>query len=374
MSDDPDLTPVQQALTATGVYVDPSMAADVPASVVRELIAEVRGADPAVYVVVYPLDSGDAFNGDGNALARTIVDDGGPAGTYLVAYEDYSGPTVDAVTLGVPEQDLRDSSVPLLARAAADGGLDAQLQEVVPAVVDGTVDRALEQAEEDGRIESYSSGTGSDDGSVVVPAVGGGVLVALVAIAVVVLRRRARRRRQLALPRAVLGRVRAAADRRLATRAETEVLALGEAIDAHEIAPTDDTDAWQAALDHYELARRVMERADGTADVVGAVVLAERGTAALQQADRGAAWEPQKPCYLNPMHGRATTTTRWHDATFPACRACDRDVERGREPDALVVTVGGRSVHYAEADVEPWASTGYGSLDPDLVAALRRRL
>ncbi|MDO9378063.1 MAG: hypothetical protein Q7T56_04365 [Nocardioidaceae bacterium] len=374
MSDDPDLGAVQQALTTTGVYVDPALADQVPASVARQLVADVRGSDPAVYVVVYPLTRGDAFQGDGASLARTLFDDGGPAGTYVVAYEDYDGPTVKAVALGSTQQDLRDSTVPLLARATSETDLAAQVGAVVPAVVDGTVESQVEQARQEGRLD-YSTSTGaSGDGSVVVPAVGGGLLVALLAVAVVLLRRRSRARRRLALPRAVVRRVRHASDRQLAQRAETEVLALGEAIDAHEISPRDDTAAWQAALDHYELARRVMERATGTADVVGAVVLAERGTAALRRAGRGETWTPEKPCYLNPLHGRATTTTRWLDARFPACRACDRDVDAGREPDTLVVTVDGRSVHYAEADVEPWASTGYGSLDPDLVAALQRRL
>ena len=47
---------------------------------------------------------------------------------------------------------------------------------------------------------------------------------------------------------------------------------------------------------------------------------------------------------------------------------------RARTPnDILDVVRDGTPVHYFETDAEPWASTGYGALEPDLVERLHRR-
>ena len=48
-------------------------------------------------------------------------------------------------------------------------------------------------------------------------------------------------------------------------------------------------------------------------------------------------------------------------------------VRKHREPDFLDLPVGDTVVHYVDVDTEaePWASTGYGSLDPDLLARVR---
>ena len=63
----------------------------------------------------------------------------------------------------------------------------------------------------------------------------------------------------------------------------------------------DSTAAWQAALDHYDVARRVRDRRTSLLDVVGAVVLAERGAAhALGVGGRGRA--------VDAHQSRATST------------------------------------------------------------------
>ena len=46
----------------------------------------------------------------------------------------------------------------------------------------------------------------------------------------------------------------------------------------------------------------------------------------------------------------------------------------GRRPDVLDVVVRGTPHHYFETDREPWASTGFGALEPDLVTRLHRDL
>ena len=56
----------------------------------------------------------------------------------------------------------------------------------------------------------------------------------------------------------------------------------------------------------------------------------------------------------------------------PLCKACRTDLAAGRAPDTLGVVRGGEPQHYFDTAAEPWVSTGYGSLHPDLVARLHR--
>jgi hypothetical protein len=110
---------------------------------------------------------------------------------------------------------------------------------------------------------------------------------------------------------------------------------------------------------------------------VGALVLARRGDDALDHAVAGQPWAPTAVCFFNPLHGAATTTVTWQTKAgsrdVPSCGECRSAVRRKKEPDFLDLPVGDTVVHYvdADADAEPWASTGYGSLDPDLLARVR---
>ena len=171
--------------------------------------------------------------------------------------------------------------------------------------------------------------------------------------------------------------VREAHDQRLEERAQADVLALGERIDATEMATADDQAAWQTALDHYDAAQRVLGRGDSrpeVLDVVGAIVLAKRGLEAVAAAKSGGPFTPTPVCFLNPLHdkphGTSTVESGGRRVKVPLCAACRSDLRSGRTPDTLDVIRGGRAVHYFDSDAEPWASTGYGSLRSDLVPRL----
>ena len=82
-------------------------------------------------------------------------------------------------------------------------------------------------------------------------------------------------------------------------------------------------------------------------------------------------------CWFNPLHDGSTTPVTWRDGDrevdVPACRACAADVRDGREPDDVLDFIeGDRTVHYYRLDLGAWTDTGYGSLDRDLLGALRR--
>ena len=256
-------------------------------------------------------------------------------------------------------------------------------------VADGTAQQAWDAyIDALPRTSSGTSSSGSSSASDAEDSGGGnavgvgavvGVVVALAAVAAVWRVRRARRR-TFSLPASVIAHVREAHDDRLEEQARAEVLALGEAIDAEDVDPSDEPVAWQAALDHYDGAKRVLSRGGGepeVLDVVGAIVLARRGTRALADANAGREFIPAPLCYLNPLHaaprGSSKVETGGRRVEVPLCAACQKDLQGGRAPDVLDVERRGRAVHYFDTDAEPWASTGYGTLKPDLVERLHGR-
>src|SRR3546814_3900507 len=125
--------------------------------------------------------------------------------------------------------------------------------------------------------------------------------------------------------------IRKAHDRKLGQQARDDVLVLGERIDDSEITATGNVDSWQSALDHYEAARRAMDVKDPEVlDVVGAIVLADNGSRALDAALAGRSFKPPTRCFLNPLHGvtgkvQEVTAVRSEEATAelkPLMRVC----------------------------------------------------
>lgn len=385
--DEPTLQRIEQALQKTGIYVAPDLTKDVTADDVAAFTAARTGAEAPIYAVVTAIDYDDpTFHGNDEALLATIHDDLGLQGTVL------------AVTPGYDEhwqmtgvEFPGGSSTFEVDRVAQEGhptDPGAMLLDAVQLITSDTAHERYQelQQHEDRVLEAKYGGDGH---SGVITA---GVLGAVVVLAAVfALGVRAARRvavaqtsarttdRPFTLPPAVLSTVREAEDQRHAQRASADVLALGEAIDAAELrkrlSPAAAA-AWQAALDHYDVARRILDRRHSPADVIGALVLAGRGRAALGSALRGKAWSPSPTCYFDPLHNGATQSVQWRDGersvTVPACPACARAVAAGETPDALDFVAHGRPRHYFTLDLGVWSRTGYGALDPDLVGALLR--
>ncbi|MDT9594525.1 hypothetical protein RDV89_15680 [Nocardioides zeae] len=405
-------------LRADGLYVHPSAAQLVPAEQQEQIeanLAELREAGAPVYVVVEDVSETGRFGSMDSLLTRVhdrSVTDGDPLeGLYVATDWFYSAdyaeregiapytlsdrgwsvseklPTdFDALDVNQVEDDLGDGLVLLTESMAA--RVDGDLTQW-----DSYIGSVREAREQDRAQEEGSDGAG---GTVLL---GAGAVLAIV-VAGVLLSRRARsgarpgtpergvrasaqgsRGAAYTLPPSAVELVRAAHDARVVTRGRDELLALGEAVDAAELTPRGDADSWQAALDHYDAARRVLRPEDPADDVplldgVGGLVLAQRGRAALAAASRGRAWSPQAPCFLNPLHGPGTTERdvevggqRLH---APLCTRCRRDLKRGGKPAILDVMVDGSPRHYFETDARPWADTGFGALVPDLVTALHR--
>lgn len=383
------LATIWAALDDTGVWVAPELAGEVsPAD-----LAAIRGAvaDSAVplHVVLQPLTDGDAFGGEPEELLTQLHDRYDADGLYLAPhfYGDFHEMLVVTRTWGTDLDVYEAVTVAEHRHEDAEGRTDnlgAFVADLTRLVADGDAAAAYdaEVAPEHSSSTSTAPGGSSDD-----PAISGAGLlgIALLTVLVVVVltavgsRLVHRRPRAFALPDSVVDQVREAQADRVEQQARTAVLDLGDAIRVADLDAGDDTAGWQAALDHYDAASRVLDGADdlGLLDAVGTLVLARQGRAALSAATDGRPFRPLRLCYLNPLHEAPTRTpTRLeqhgHTLDVPLCRTCRADLKAGRDPDALRVEHGGRTVLYVDSGVEPWASTSYGALGTDLVVALQR--
>ena len=383
------LDDINATLAKDGIYVHPSMQPLFTPAQLTAIKEDLAAAKQPVFLVVYPLEYGDEYGGRSDELLAQLHDRSGTPGLYFSAERPFDDGQyyLDDSEWDVPQSygDGRPYEATSVAEAAHPKDLAAGMVELADLYGQGTVSERYRelQAEETSSDPGSDRGDGSagDDGGVSGGAVGSIVLaVAALGIGLAIWRSRQVKRRQqsFTLPRSATDRIREAHDDRLEARARAEVLALGEAIDAAEITRTGNADSWQAALDHYDGAGRVLRGTDpDVLDVVGAIVLAERGQAALRAARAGRAWQPRKPCFLNPLHGPGmgdrTVQSAAGPVKVPLCRACSTDLQKGRRPDILDVLRKGEPVHYFDAGVRPWSSSGYGALEPDLVRALHQR-
>jgi hypothetical protein len=372
---DATITEIEQQMAGDGVWIDPAFATShgitaADEATIEDVVAQAEHASLKVVLVEVAYDD-ERFQGNFANLSAWLQDDTGGDATYV----GYDGSRVTVQAYGdQPDTSYVDSLV------AHDHPDDVVAQVVQTQVLldDGNAQALWDEVPSD---ERYS--WTADEGVQASEVFGGiGIVVALGAVVaglVVWLRRRRRRPSGFTLPSTVLHTIRAAEDRRLRQQADAEVLALGEAIGSGEPGGTPHAlEAWQQALDHYAAARSILSQAAAPADVVGALVLARRGEdarAAAQEA-RPTEWTPPVRCWFNPLHDGRTTDVTWRDdereVDVPACADCARDVRAGRAPaDVLDFIEGDRTVHYFRLDLGAWSRTGYGTLERDLLGALR---
>lgn len=404
MDDEVLLAEVIAALETSGLYVGPEAASHVTAEQqeqIRANLADLREADVPTYVLIVDLPS-DVYGGRADNLVTYVRDETEEPGTYVYTSYFFAATTdrdasysLDLLAWEAPEWVDADGAITGVNKLEPEAGAglaratDAMAARATEDLAtweafrdDVSTARALASQEESSRYDESGSWVTGPAG------ISLGIIL-LVVLLVALVRRRGGpgpvtatggRNGAFVLPPSALDLVRAARDARTVTRARDELLALGEAIDDADLTAGAD-DAWQAALDHYDAARRVLrpeEPVDTVAllDGVGGLVLVQRGTAALQAARAGRAFTPTTPCFLNPLHGEGARAgdIQVGDAVLhaPLCDACRRDLKRKRRPEILDVMDDGEPRHYFDTDIEPWASTGMGALEPDLVTRLHR--
>lgn len=374
MADD-QIAQIITGLADDGVYISPKLVSVSPAQE-AQIVANVASSQTPVFAIGLPLNFGDTYGGDGEQVAALIVDRTHQDGVYLVAGRDGSL-GMSAVAYGSDAQDLWEISWVAKQQAPDDQG--QQLVIATDLIRSGEGHKVYNElsAEQEKNTSASTTKRDSDGTSASVIAVSGVVLaIAILSWLVHRWMSTVRRRQDLGLTRTVLERVASARNDEWRTQADKELLAFSARIDKSNITAQSSTDAWRAALDHYDAARQVLDRSTATADTVGALVLLERGNAALDAAIAGNEFIPSTPCYFNPFHGNTNKTVTWgaghRTVTVPACNACRLAVRKKREPDFLDLAIDGKSVHYYDSKAEPWASTGYGALNTDLIGMLKR--
>jgi hypothetical protein len=382
------LDQIAHSLDRSGVWVSPELRSLVTPATQHRLEKAVAHSPTPVKVVVYPFDYQDQYGGDPVELLTLLHDHTGAPGVYLSVRDPGSpefsdvvgrswGTPIDAEEVTAPANENHPHH-PVAAMLAGIRVIrDGRVQE--------TYEKYLYRPEDqtDAGPTTHHTVAATPPPAERGPSWGAGqdVLVGVLALAVVALgvRLRRARKRTFQLPPSVSKRIRTAEDQQLLERARSAVLDLGERLDAHEIGPRDDRGSWQAALDHYDAAGRLLDQGTpDVLDVVGALVLAGRGQQALAAAVAGRPFTPATTCFLNPLHAQPGTSRSRVEVSgqvvkVPLCAGCLDDLRHGRTPDVLDVLRHGRAVHYFETDAEPWASTGYGALEPDLLRRLHTR-
>lgn len=372
----PDIPAIVADLRDGHVHVDPAVEHAITAEQLAQVKSTIAGSATPVHVIAAPLGHDDLSPIQLVSLVhRQLPEDG----VYFVAKPGYDDQwDITSTSYGVTTDNANNLAVYVAVELyPADLGL--QLQKTTELFANGTARQAYVKTFPE-RESPTRPETSTDDGSHILgmtPPVFGlslGVAVALVLAVVAVVRQRSRAGHDLKVKGRALRRISSAQTQDWRHRAQTETDALGERINLLQITGDSDRGAWSAALDHYEAAGRVLDRSTDAADSIGALVLARRGDDALDHAVAGTPWAAAPACFFNPLHGAATSTARWSTAAgsreVPCCQACRTAVRKRREPDFLDLPVDDTVVHYVDSDVEPWASTGYGALEPDLLNRL----
>lgn len=375
----PDVAAIAADLADDHLHIDPAVADQITADQLSAITSSVDASATPVYVLALPYTTEADLS---PVQLLTLVHRELPQdGVWFLTQQSYDESwDIQSTSYGVSI----GNDANLAGYVAAElypTDLGRQLQKTTELIEAGTAEEAYYETFPERAPGAQAGTTQRDDGTqllgVDLPVALTGLGVVAVIVAVIALRRRPRTRNEIAVKDRALRRISTAQTDAWRHRAQTETAQLGERVTDLEIGDGSDRAAWTAALDHYEAANRVLDRTTSAADSIGALVLARRGDDALDHAIAGQPWQPTAVCFFNPLHGAATATARWQTAAgardVPTCADCRRLVRKNKEPDFLDLPVGDTVVHYVDADTEaePWASTGYGSLDPDLLARVR---
>ncbi|MFE9492178.1 hypothetical protein ACFYNF_38100 [Streptomyces sp. NPDC006641] len=350
---------VARALRKGPVYVDRAASGQLSPGQAAALAKKIKDADKPVFVAVLPQSS--AF--PAKTLLSTLRTDTGITGVYAVRLGD-------GFDAGADPQVMSTRAVHNLTAAVKTPGADTDAATQLNAFVD----RAVEQARGSAPASwggSSGRGPSSTTGLITAGAVlalGGGTAYALV---------RRNRRRKEAEERAALDKLRVVVDE--------DITAYGETLDRLDFHPAEPgaDDAMRAdyerALDSYEGAKNLMDRARRPSDVRGVTQALEDGrfSLAVLEARRSGGQLPERrpPCFFDPRHGPSVADIRWSPSggaarEVPVCASDELRLRTGDEPLSRTVDTGDGRRPYWEAGPAygPWAG-GYfgGGLLPGLL-------
>lgn len=385
---------IAASLRKSPLHVDPMYARSLPAATRRELLAEIEGATPPIFVLVVPLVAGGEWS-DPEELATVVHDRLGRSGIYVTLDDDYPGRAFNAYQWGGTEKQRYDTKYAAWAVFHDDALKDATLGDRIGRCLElikaGNGKADYERLTAD--IPDYSPGirdlvrrSGDDGSGLLLPVTAGTLAVAGVGGLLLWRHRRMAAVRRaddpILLPRTVFATAARANEDELRAQAGREVLAFGELLDQTVVDTADARvrELMTAALDAYQAAGKVLDRASGTIDLAGVLVLVDQGRDALASAVAKAAGHDEVPpsplCFFNPLHGDSVGAVHWRPIgtrrklKVSVCRRCTEVVHKRESPEMLM----DGDVPYFSVDPQRsvWAATGYGQFRGDLVQRVLR--
>jgi len=301
-----------QALKQDPVYVDPEAENALDGDDTAALRSRIADSGLELHVAVLPESAGNPAT-----VAETLAEQTGLPGDYAV------------VAGGVLRTGPSDE-----ARAAADEAVEAHTGEGAAVVLLDFVDRLDEKR---------NGGGGIPTGTLILLGLGAAGGVGLLA---------ARRRRQ---------REQAAEFAEVKDNVRDDLVALGDDIRALEVdmdmpgAPDEAKADYETAVNAYGRADQTWRLAQRPDDLEPVGAALEEGRWAMQCARaRLEGHEPPErraPCFFDPRHGPSARDVEWappggEPRMVPVCEADAQRVERGEDPEAREVTVGGQRMPY----------------------------
>jgi hypothetical protein len=309
-----------RALRSDPVYVDPSaeLADAVDAGALRERI-RASGAAP-IYIAVLP------ESGSPEATLRALHSAVGARGTYAVIDGRSFRAASDLFPAGVDATAARqESTTP---------------EETLEAFIDRVGERRA------GRSPRSSGGGGVPIFAIFL------AILALGGLGLWFVGRRSTRRAEAEQLAEVKENVR---DDLVALGDDVRALDLDVEMPGADPAAKED---YARAVGAYERANRVFETARRVEDLAPAAEALEEGRYAMTSAKARLAGhrppERRPPCFFDPTHGPSARDVLWAPPggaprPVPACEADAQRVERGEDPQARELVLGGRRVPYWEA-------------------------
>jgi len=339
------------------VYVHPAATTILSQQDADELRKHVDGADTPTFVAVLPAAARQESGGSTGELARTIAGRVDRPGSYMVvAGHEWAAGNVGGT--------LPSGRTTALARTAFQAhGRD--LKAALVQWVDGVAAAAREGGQAQGRDDPVGGGDtgGGAGGTVVGVAVAALLLVGGGALLFGARRRRRERERELA---------------EVKTVAQEDLVALGEdiaSLDLDTRMPGADPEAARhhaEAVDAYQRAARILDRAARPQDLAGMSAALEAGRFSMASARAVLEGRPpperRPPCFFDPRHGPSVEDVEWTPPggvprTVPACAADAQRIRDGVDPESRLVPAGGggRVPYYnAPGYYGPWFGGYFG--------------
>lgn len=386
---------IAAALRNSPIYVDDRLARELPAKNRKRLETELAKAPRPVFLLVVPIRKTEGEWGDGEQLANSVHARLDAAGTYVTLDADFEN-HLQAYPFGLgetQESQAKDAAwAANLERGLWDATLADRLERCVQLLVTGQGSAAYRKARAEPGSDRTGGSTGAEqgeerDGFPVLPTTVAGTAVLLAVGGLVWLRRRGDEAPRVGLvPREVFRTARKASLTRLRETASAATVAFGEEVSEAGLDSPDPRVAAnvQRALDAYQAAGMVLEKARDLPDYAGVLVLVDTGREALAAARAVAGRRrPDRPsplCFFNPLHGDSARTAKWRPLgqrrglKVPVCAECGSALASRRLPDTLPARSDGADIPYYEvsADRSVWAATGYGAFAGDLIERILR--